>query len=499
MICAADFPHRAAGDALLDNLAQLGVPLADLTADSRAVKRGSVFVAYPGTALDGRKFIPDAIARGATAVLWEREGFSWDERWNVPNLGIAGLRARVSDIAGHVYGQPSRSMWIAGVTGTNGKTSVSQWIAAATDALGCRSAVVGTIGNGLVGEVSEGKNTTPDPIVLQRLLAEYHRRGARCAAMEVSSHGLDQGRTAGITFGVGIFTNLTRDHLDYHRTMEAYAEAKYRLFCARGLAHAVVNLDDEWGRKFAQRLRTGSLDVITYGLESRHFPRIHGSNVRFTGDGVEFDVASEWGRAHVRAGVLGAFNVANLLAVLGALIAHGTPFHDAVRSLGALAPVTGRLERVPVAGAPLVVVDYAHTPDALEKALQALRPSVAAGARLICVFGCGGDRDPGKRPIMGEVAARLADHVVVTSDNPRSEDPATIIEQVLSGITRDDVEAIEDRQVAIFSAVHRARPGDVVLVAGKGHETYQEIAGVRHPFSDREVARAALAQWKDAS
>ena len=496
MICAPESPPRVAGDPLLDNLAQLGVPLADLTADSRAVKRGSVFVAYPGTVQDGRRFIADAVARGAAAVLWERDGFAWDERWNVPNLGIAGLRSRISDIAGHVYGNPSRSLWMAGVTGTNGKTSVSQWIAAAADALGCRSAVIGTLGNGLVGERSEAKNTTPDPIVLQRLLAEYLKRGARCAAMEVSSHGLDQGRAAGIGFDVGVFTNLTRDHLDYHRTMEAYAEAKFRLFSSRGLTHAVINADDDFGRRFAERLRGSRLDVITYGLEARHDPRIGASNVRLSDAGVQFDVASEWGRGRVSAAVLGAFNVSNLLAVLGALLAHGTPFDDAVRALSTLEPVTGRLERVAAPGAPLVVVDYAHTPDALEKALAALRPGVAPGGRLLCVFGCGGDRDAGKRPIMGELAARLADHVIVTSDNPRGEAPAAIIEQVMAGVVDGDVESIEDRQVAIFAAVHQARPGDVILVAGKGHETYQEIAGVRHPFSDREVARAALAQRK---
>ena len=496
MICAPELPPRAAGDPLLDNLAQLGVPLADLTADSRAVKHGSVFVAYPGTVQDGRRFIADAIARGAAAVLWEREGFRWDERWNVPNLGITGLRLRISDIAGHVYGDPSRSLWMAGVTGTNGKTSVSQWIAAAADALGCRSAVIGTLGNGLVGELSEGRNTTPDPIVLQRLLAEYLKRGARCAAMEVSSHGLDQGRAAGLHFDVAVFTNLTRDHLDYHRTMEAYAEAKFRLFSARGLTHAVINADDDSGRRFAERLRGTRLEVITYGLEARHDPRIIASNVRLSGAGVEFDVASEWGRARVSAGVLGAFNVSNLLAVLGVLLTHGTPFADAVRALSSLEPVAGRLERVAEPGAPLVVVDYAHTPDALEKALAALRPGVAPGGRLFCVFGCGGDRDRGKRPIMGEAAARLSDHVIVTSDNPRGEAPVAIIEEVMSGIVGGDVEWIEDRQVAIFSAVHQARPGDVILVAGKGHETYQEIAGVRHPFSDREVARAALAQRK---
>jgi UDP-N-acetylmuramoyl-L-alanyl-D-glutamate--2,6-diaminopimelate ligase len=387
---------------------------------------------------------------------------------------------------------------MAGVTGTNGKTSVSQWIAAALDALGRRAAVIGTLGNGLVGERVEAKNTTPDPIVLQRLLADYVRRGARAVAMEVSSHGLDQGRVAGIKYDVAVFTNLTRDHLDYHGTMESYAEAKFRLFSARGLEHCVINVDDDWGATFAERLGG---DVITYGQvrgarrEAREQPRLAAAAVGLSEAGVRFHVDSEWGSGEVRAAVLGAFNVSNLLAVLGALIAAGVAFNDAIAAVSALRPVPGRLERVGGGAMPLVVVDYAHTPDALEKALEALRPTVAAGHRLVCVFGCGGDRDAGKRPLMGQAAAALADHVIVTSDNPRSENPAAIIEQVLAGIS-GDAEAIEDRQVAIFSAVHQARPGDVVLLAGKGHETYQEISGVRHPFSDLEVARAALADWE---
>jgi len=254
----------------------------------------------------------------------------------------------------------------------------------------------------------------------------------------------------------------------------------------------VINVDDDFGRRFAARLRGSGLDLVTYGMDGAHAPRVRGSNVRFTEAGVDFELASEWGSARVQAGVLGTFNVSNLLAVASTLLAHGIAFDEVVDALSRLQPVAGRLERVGAAGAPLVVVDYAHTPDALEKALAALRPSVAAGGRLFCVFGCGGDRDPGKRPIMGELAARLCDHVIVTSDNPRSEAPRAIIDQVMGGVVEGDVEAIEDRQVAIFTAVHQARAGDVILVAGKGHETYQEIAGVRHPFSDREVARAAL-------
>ncbi len=489
MIAAAEFP-RPGGMPLLDHLAQLGVPLADLTADSRAVKMGSIFVAYPGTAQDGRAYIADAISRGAAAVIWEREGFTWDERWDLPNLGVEGLRLRVSEIAGQVYGNPSETLWMAGITGTNGKTSVSQWIAAALDARGRRSAVIGTLGNGLVGERAEAKNTTPDPIVLQRLLADYLRRGARAVAMEVSSHGLDQGRTAGIKYDVAVFTNLTRDHLDYHGTMEAYADAKFKLFAACGLSHRVVNIDDAWGAALAAQFGP---DVITYGITGK--PRLRASRMGLSEAGVRFHVDSEWGDGEVHAAVLGAFNIANLLAVIGALLAAGVSFDDAIAAVSALKPVPGRLERLGGGSQALVVVDYAHTPDALEKALEALRPTVAAGHRLFCVFGCGGDRDPGKRPLMGQAAARLADHVIVTSDNPRSEDPRAIIDQVMAGIDRP-AEAIEDRQVAIFSAVHRAAPGDVVLLAGKGHETYQEIAGVRHAFDDREVGRAALADWE---
>ncbi|MEO7742827.1 MAG: UDP-N-acetylmuramoyl-L-alanyl-D-glutamate--2,6-diaminopimelate ligase [Usitatibacter sp.] len=517
MIASPDFV-RTEGMKLLDRLAQLGVPLADLTADSRAVKMGSIFAAFPGTVLDGRDYIPEAIARGAAAVLWERAAFSWNEAWDVPNLGIDNLRGRISEIAGHVHGNPSESLWVAGVTGTNGKTSVSQWIAAAADALGRRAAVVGTLGNGMVGERVEGKNTTPDPILLQRSLAEYRRRGARVVAMEVSSHGLDQGRVSGIKYDAAVFTNLTRDHLDYHGTMESYAEAKFRLFSARGLRHAVINVDDECGAQFAARLAGGNLDVITFGTGVELGPRLRGGDDRRPGEGrdpmlaprlratdielseagVRFRVESDWGTAEVYSAVLGAFNVSNLLAVLGALVASGIDFDAAVDAVSALQPVPGRLERIGGGDLPLVVVDYAHTPDALEKALQALRPAVRPPHRLVCVFGCGGDRDPGKRPLMGEAAARLSDHVVITSDNPRSEDPHAIIAQIMAGMAGARAEAIEDRQVAIFSAIHHARRGDVVLLAGKGHETYQEIAGVRHPFSDREVAAAALAQWDGA-
>jgi len=295
---------------------------------------------------------------------------------------------------------------------------------------------------------------------------------------------------------VAVFTNLTRDHLDYHGTLEAYAEAKYKLFAARGLKSAIVNVDDDWGFKFAKRLSAGPARLVTYGTGGSG--NLRAAKIGLSEAGVRFQLEGDWGNAAVAAPVLGAFNVSNLLAVLGALLASGISLEDAVRAVSQLQPVTGRLERLGGGDSPLVVVDYAHTPDALEKALAALRPAVAAGHRLICVFGCGGDRDPGKRPMMGEGAARLSDQVIVTSDNPRGEDPDAIIAQVMGGIPAGKAEAIADRQVAIFTAVNHARPGDVVLLAGKGHETYQEIAGVRHPFSDVEVARSALARRSSA-
>jgi UDP-N-acetylmuramoyl-L-alanyl-D-glutamate--2,6-diaminopimelate ligase len=347
-------------------------------------------------------------------------------------------------------------------------------------------------GNG-AGERAESRNTTPDPIVLQRLLAEYLRRGARVAAMEVSSHGLDQARVAGIRYDLAVFTNLTRDHLDYHGTMEAYAEAKARLFAARGLKTAVVNVDDAFGRTLAVRLAGKPIDVITYSTGVDRHARLLASDIHLSEAGVRFTLSSEWGNGTVDSSVLGLFNVSNLLAVIGALVAQGFAMPAILQAVKGLAPVTGRLERLGGGESPLVVIDYAHTPDALDKALAALRPTVAAGHRLVCVFGCGGDRDPGKRPLMGEAAARGADHVVVTSDNPRNEDPHAILAQIVAGMAGTRPDVIEDRQVAIFSAIHQAGPGDVVLLAGKGHETYQEIRNTRLPFSDREVALEALA------
>lgn len=467
--------------------------LQDLTADSREVNRARAFVAYPGEVRDGRDFIPDAISRGAPAVLWEREGFAWRDEWRLPNLGVRHLKAHASAIAGQVFGDPSARLWMVGVTGTNGKTSTSQWIAQSLDHLGRRSAVIGTLGQGLVGQLAPAANTTPDAIVLQRTLHDALLAGAQGCAMEVSSHGLDQGRVSGIKFDVALFTNLTRDHLDYHGTMEAYAEAKAGLFRARGLKAAVLNADDAFGRDLEQRLRASALQVISYGIGTGD---LNARIERLDTAGIAFAVNSPWGEARIESSMLGRFNVSNLLGVLGVLLASGVSLADAAPILRRLHSAEGRMQTLGGSGQPKVVIDYAHSPDALEKALTTLRDTVKEGQRLICVFGCGGDRDRGKRPVMGGIAAQLAHHVIVTSDNPRTEPAHAIIDQIVAGAPSADIEVIEDRREAILSAVRRARAGDVILVAGKGHETYQEIRGVRHAFSDAAVARSALCDWK---
>ena len=467
--------------------------LRDISADSREINSMRAFVAYPGVARDGRDFIADVVNRSVPAVLWERAGFAWRAEWRVPNLGIDHLKSHASAIAGEVFGHPSEHLWMVGVTGTNGKTSTSQWIAQSLDHLGQRSAVIGTLGQGLVGQVVSGTivadtNTTPDAIVLQRVLRDAVTQGAQACAMEVSSHGLDQGRVAGVKFDVALFTNLTRDHLDYHGDMQAYGAAKAKLFQARGLQAAVINADDEFGRNL---LRTTALPVISYGVGRGD---LNAHIERLDSNGMAFTVKSRWGDTRIESPLLGKFNVSNLLGVLGVLLVRGVALADAAQTLQTLRPVTGRMQAVGGDDAPQVVIDYAHTPDALEKALTTLRATLRDGQRLICVFGCGGDRDRGKRPLMGGVAARQAHHAIVTSDNPRGEAPLAIIEDILEGMGTSGYEVIEDRRTAIAAAISQAQRGDVVLVAGKGHEDYQEIHGVKHEFSDVVVAREALAQ-----
>jgi UDP-N-acetylmuramoyl-L-alanyl-D-glutamate--2,6-diaminopimelate ligase len=486
---------------VLQQLAAQGVRVTGLSADSRSLAAGEAFLAYPGSRSDGRDFIPGALERGASAVFWEREGFEWNRGWRVPNLAVKDLRGLAGYLAHEVYGRPSEKLWTIGVTGTNGKTSCTHWIAQACQACGARTGVVGTLGTGFPGELDAGVNTTPDAVVLHRSLARLLSSGAQGVAMEVTSIGLEQGRVNGIAFGAALFTNFSRDHLDYHGDMDSYARAKQRLFETPNLAHAVLNLDDVQGVRLAHMLAGGGVSRAGYscvagaatraGLE--RYAEAHEIDVAV--GGIAFTVRSSWGEAHIQSPLLGRFNVSNLLGVLTTMLVSGVPFDRAATALAGLQPVTGRMQRLGGAGKPLAVIDYAHTPDALEKTLVALKDVARASAgRLIVVFGCGGERDRGKRPLMGAVASRHAESIVITSDNPRGEDPASIIAEIVAAVSVPH-EAIEDRRAAISYAIASARANDVVLLAGKGHETYQEIAGRRIPFSDALETEQALSRW----
>jgi len=487
---------------VLDWLRAHVAPQADMHADTRALKAGDIFMAYAVDGADNRPFIKNAQERGAV-VLYQPEGFSAALADATDALAVPSLDVLAGEIASGWYGNPSRAMRVMGITGTNGKTSCSQWLAAALSALRTRCAIIGTLGSGFPGALAHTGFTTPDAPQLQRSLAQLQKAGAQAVAMEVSSHALHQGRVNGTAFDIAVFTNLTQDHLDYHRTFDAYEAAKARLFAWPGLRCAVINADDAAGRRLLAKTQ-GHARTIAYGIDSdpcglKADAWLRAMNVRATTTGTAFHLqTSAWGEAQVQARTLGLFNVSNLLGVLGALLACDVPFADALAALAKLDPVNGRMQRLGGRleyNEPLVVIDYAHTPDALEKTLAALRPiATARGGELVCVFGCGGDRDATKRPLMGAIAERLADKVVVTSDNPRSEAPDAIIDQIIAGM-RDAGRAsrTEDRARAILQSVRGAAREDVVLLAGKGHEATQEIMGKKREFSDQEHARLALA------
>lgn len=464
-----------------------------MTSDSRQVQVGSLFVAYKGDAADGRTYIPQAIANGASAVMWEQEGFAWNADWKLPNQSVVGLKQEIGLVASEFYGKPSEQLWMVGVTGTNGKTTCSHWLAQAFAALGRQSAVVGTLGNGLLSNLSSTSNTTPDAIVLHALLADFLAQKAQVVAMEVSSHGLDQGRVNGVAFDIAVFTNLTRDHLDYHGDMQAYADAKKKLFSWDGLKVAVLNRDDAFGAKLGNELVSQDKLVITYGLNKDFSGEndIAVKSMQLTDAGMRLDVTTPQGEATISANVIGQFNAYNLLAVLATLLASDVALADAVEALSTIKSVAGRMQQCGGGNYPLIVVDYAHTPDALEQVLKSLGAQLTPKAELVCVFGCGGDRDQGKRSLMGKIASRLASRVIVTSDNPRGESPASIIQAVMAGAGAKAT-SIESRADAIKEAIKTAKKGDFVLIAGKGHEDYQEIAGVKYPFSDMQVAQEAL-------
>jgi len=473
-------------------LASFNQSFTTITADSRQVQAGSLFLAYPGAVSDGRDYIAQAIQKGASAIVWEQAGFTWSADWNVSNLAVAGLKNQVGQIAAEYYQYPSEKLTMIGVTGTNGKTSVSQWLAQCLSLLGKKSAVLGTIGNGFIDSLAtvlaEAANTTPDAILLQGMLAGFVAQQADAVVMEVSSHGIDQGRVNGVAFDIAVLTNLSRDHLDYHVTMEAYATAKQKLFEFDGLNAAVLNADDVFGQAVASSLSKQGRVFLTYGLQHGD---VRGSQLKLHDAGISMTVTTLNGDALLAAPVLGRFNAYNVLAVLATLLALEFSLNDAVAAISQIKPVAGRMQQFGGGALPLVVVDYAHTPDALEKVLSTLREQLQHEEKLICVFGCGGDRDTGKRPLMGAIAVKLADSVIVTSDNPRSEDAGAII-QAITGDKLQGCLVEADRASAINMAIQLANKGDIVLLAGKGHENYQEILGVKYPFDDALLAQDAL-------
>ncbi len=476
-------------------------PLA-IEQDSRRLTPESLFLATSGSRHHGLDFVADDCP--ALAILAEP-----DARWTPrriaalalglgrPVIVVPELSRRAGRIAARFHGDPSASLRVFGITGTNGKTSCAHYLAAASGSQRC--ATIGTLGYGFDAHLTATANTTSGAVDVQRQLAELRDRGAAWVAMEVSSHALDQHRVAAVRFDTAIFTNLSRDHLDYHGDMRAYGEAKRRLFEQPGLRRAVINLDDPFGRELYGSL-PASVEAIVYGrcdeverAEAAHRVRLRG--LQATATGLNLELFIDDSRQCPRVPLIGAFNAANLMAVAGALLGAGVEADEIAWRLAALRGVAGRMQTFGGDGRPLVVVDYAHTPDALASALAALREH--ASGRLICVFGCGGERDQGKRPLMGELAERGADSVILTDDNPRGEDPEEIARQVLQGM-RDPARARRepDRARAICLAVAGAEPGDVVLVAGKGHEDYQLIGSQVRPFSDQAVVAVALAQWR---
>jgi UDP-N-acetylmuramoyl-L-alanyl-D-glutamate--2,6-diaminopimelate ligase len=473
-------------------------PVSALALDSREVEPGALWLALQGGQRHALDHLAEARRRGAAVVLaetseaWDRERIAGLSD-GIRVLPLSGLRREAGEIAARFFGQAAQAMRVVGVTGTNGKTSVAHFLA---QALSTRvpTAVLGTVGNGFPGDLKRSSHTTLDAVNLHATLAQQFARGARAVAMEVSSHALHQQRVAGVPFHTAVFTNLSRDHQDYHGSMQAYADEKARLFQGAGLSIAVINTDDAFGARLADDVRRRVFTVAVGSgagvvrLGDRYL-RIEQVDTR--ADGLRIGFVSSWGGGELQSHLLGRFNAENLMLALAVLLSWDMPIASAIRSLEQVQAVAGRMMTFVAPGRPRVVVDYAHTPDALEKALGSLRGHV--GGRLICVFGCGGDRDRGKRPQMGEVAGRMADRVVLTDDNPRSEDPQAIVREILAGLhDRRAVHVEHDRARAIQVSIAAADSDDLVLVAGKGHEDYQEIAGERRPFSDMEQVRLAL-------
>ncbi len=471
-----------------------------LQTDSRLVGPGDGFIAWPGAATDGRQYVPQALDQGASACLVEHDGLASFRLDGASIASCADLKAATGPIASMYFDEPSHAIEVLAVTGTNGKTSTAWWLAQALSNLSAGRAmpcaVVGTLGVGQPPDLQFNGMTTPDPVLLQRQFRRFVDGGIKACAIEASSIGLAERRLDGTRISVAIFTNFTQDHLDYHGSMDTYWLAKRELFDWQRLRAAVINLDDPKGASLAEDLRRRGVQVWTYGID--HAADLAADKLQMDGMGLRFDVSERSDSRPFRLRAVGRFNVSNVLAVLAAMRAVGISLADAVGACEALTPVPGRLECVETEGGPMVVVDYAHTPDALDKALGSLRPVAAGrGGRLWCVFGCGGGRDPTKRPLMGAVAEGAADHLVLTSDNPRNESPESIVQQITGGLQSPLQAHVElDRGRAIAWSLEHAEPSDIVLIAGKGHEQYQETQGVRFPFSDQRHALDILQRMK---
>ncbi|MYA65800.1 MAG: UDP-N-acetylmuramoyl-L-alanyl-D-glutamate--2,6-diaminopimelate ligase [Gammaproteobacteria bacterium] len=510
MNSAEPLPVNASLPELIHGLVDLGqeadeldIEVSGVQLDSRKVRPGELFMATFGRTHDAREFIGAAISRGAAAVLAE-SGRDWRgvrRLGNIPVIAVDHLMAKTSEIAGRFYREPSGRLSVIGVTGTNGKTTCSQYIARLLERTGCPAGVIGTLGYGVPGELAESPLTTPDAVFAQMALAEMAHAGLRTVAMEVSSVGLHQRRVNGVHFDTAVFTNLTRDHLDYHDSMEAYGASKRRLFSGPGLRHAVINLDDPYGIRVVNDLNS-SVDVTTFGIGNRQ-ATIRAEDVTITKQGFRAEIHTPAGSGLIDCKLLGRFNVSNILAAIGVLLAghdrRDVPGIERICELASdLRSVDGRMEVQQGDDDVAAVVDYAHTPDGLEGALRAVREHFTG--RLWCVFGCGGNRDRGKRPIMGALAEKLADRVVITDDNPRLEDGDAIVSEIRSGMAAPAAAHVErDRERAIRHAIAGAEPGDVMLIAGKGHEDYQEIGAKRSRFSDAGVVRKALLERASAS
>ncbi|OGT41943.1 MAG: UDP-N-acetylmuramoyl-L-alanyl-D-glutamate--2,6-diaminopimelate ligase [Gammaproteobacteria bacterium RIFCSPHIGHO2_12_FULL_37_34] len=463
--------------------------IARLVLDSRQILPHDLFLAIKGTERDGREYIADAIAKGAVAILKEserqHEPITWQE--SVPIIPFYQLPQQVGKLAAQFYNFPAKQLRIIGVTGTNGKTSCSHFLAQSLQALSIPCGMIGTLGSGFYGQLQETGLTTPDAITLQAYLRHFVNQGAKAVAMEVSSHGIDQGRMNGIPFEIGLFTNLTQDHLDYHGNMATYAAVKQRFLAGATVKQAIINADDAYGENWIHELAQHK-SIFSYSIRkpiSRvlPIPCVFTHSIQLLSHGIKAYIDSPWGEGEVLLPLIGQFNLSNAVAVFTALCVIGVSFQDAIWQLSQLKPVSGRMQALGGGNKPLVIVDYAHTPDALEKVLQALRDHTKG--KLICVFGCGGGRDKAKRSLMARIAEQLADQIWVTNDNPRHEQPEAIAEQIMQGfIAKDQVHMELDRSQAIRNSIQYAKAGDCVLIAGKGAEHYQQIGDENIPFDD---------------